>query len=298
MQRALSNLFAAHISRNPLGKLKRSSVKSLCYRCHSTYSLPSATVHVVPALEDNYMYVLIDTLTKSAVVVDPVEPTKVLNLISNETANLLAILTTHHHLDHCGGNSALLDLIGKELPVYGGDDRIPRLNKKVSHEDTFSLDRFLVKSLFTPCHTSGHMCYFIHSGDSSSDPVCFTGDTLFIAGCGRFFEGSAENMFSSLKILQSLPDNTKVFCGHEYTVSNLKFASHVEPHNKVTAEKLAWALERRSKQESTVPSSIGEELLYNPFMRVSEESVQKFTKESDPVAVMQTLRKCKDAFKA
>lgn len=298
MLSALRNLFSSQISRNVLCKSKMALRKSECCRCHSTYNLPSATVHILPALQDNYMYVMVDTLTKSALAVDPVEPTKVLNLIYEEKANLLAVLTTHHHLDHCGGNTTLLDLIGKELPVYGGDDRIASLNRKVSHEDTFTLDRFFIKSLFTPCHTSGHMCYFVQNGDSSSDPVCFTGDTLFVAGCGRFFEGSAENMLSSLEVLQSLPSNTKVFCGHEYTVSNLKFASHVEPNNKATADKLAWALERRSKHKPTVPSSIGEEQLYNPFMRVSEESVQSFAKESDAVAVMQVLRKCKDVFKA
>lgn len=183
------------------------------------------------------------------------------------------------------------------LTVYGGDDRVDALTKKVSHDDKLNLGSLHLKCLFTPCHTSGHICYYV-TGEEGETPVVFTGDTLFIGGCGRFFEGTADMMYKALiEVLGSLPRNTKVFCGHEYTVQNLKFAEYVEPDNSAIKEKLAWAEEQRRENIPTVPSTIAEEFAYNPFMRVREKGVQSHAKKTDPIATMGAIRSEKDVFK-
>nr|XP_054499355.1 hydroxyacylglutathione hydrolase-like protein isoform X2 [Agelaius phoeniceus] len=155
-----------------------------------------------------------------------------------------------------------------------------------------------VRCLFTPCHTSGHMCYFMWEDDSPDAPALFSGDTLFVGGCGQFFEGTAEQMHTNLtQILGTLPKDTKIFCGHECTVRNLKFALKVEPENEVVKEKLAWAKQRDDEDLPTVPSTLQEEFLYNPFLRVTEEAVQRFTGRTDPVEVLRALRSHRDNFK-
>ncbi|OWK50487.1 Hydroxyacylglutathione hydrolase-like protein [Lonchura striata] len=155
-----------------------------------------------------------------------------------------------------------------------------------------------VRCLFTPCHTSGHMCYFMWEDDSPDAPALFSGDTLFVGGCGQFFEGTAEQMLTNLtQILGALPRDTKVFCGHECTVRNLKFALKVEPENEKVKEKLAWAKQRDDEDLPTVPSTLEEEFLYNPFLRLTEEAVQRFTGRTEPVEVLRALRSQRDNFK-
>jgi len=253
-------------------------------------------VEIIPALGDNYMYLLIDEYTNHAAIVDPVEPAKVIDCIKKENVKLTTVLTTHHHWDHAGGNEELCSKVAG-LSVYGGDTRIGALTDQVSHGDCLQVGKINIKCLFTPCHTSGHICYFIE-GSESLPPSVFTGDTLFVAGCGRFFEGTAEQMYHALvEVLGRLPPTTTVYCGHEYTVNNLKYALHVEPENRDILEKFEWAKNRRENKLPTIPSTIEEESKCNPFMRVSEESVQLHTKTTDPVATMAALRKEKDVFR-
>jgi len=167
-------------------------------------------VRILPALSDNYMYLVIDETTKEAAIVDPVDPPSVLKAVEEEKVKLTSVLTTHHHWDHAGGNA---DLVSKcpGLTVFGGDSRIGAINKEVSHNSEFDIGNIKVKCLFTPCHTSGHICYFVNDKDGTSEPAVFTGDTLFIAGCGKFFEGTPEQMYNALiNILGSLPDNTVI----------------------------------------------------------------------------------------
>lgn len=254
-------------------------------------------IELLPALSDNYMYLLVDTETKEAAVVDPVEPVKVLDAVRKQGVRLTTVLTTHHHWDHAGGNEKLTRLM-PGLRVYGGDDRVDALTKKVSHSHNFKIGSLNVKCLSTPCHTTGHICYFVTKEGSDEPPAIFTGDTLFVAGCGKFFEGTAEQMHRALiDILGRLPPETRVYCGHEYTVSNLKFARHVEPDNEVIKKKLAWAKEQCSNGEPTIPSTLADELTYNPFMRVKEKSVQDHVKQTDSTETMRSLRKEKDGFK-
>ncbi|XP_046402364.1 hydroxyacylglutathione hydrolase, mitochondrial isoform X2 [Ischnura elegans] len=260
-------------------------------------------IRILPALQDNYMYLVVDEVSKEAACVDPVEPEKVLRAVKEEGVKLTTVLTTHHHWDHAGGNKNLVKMatgLGDACPqlcVMGGDDRIEALTKKVSHGEEFNLGSLSVRCLSTPCHTSGHICYYV-SG-ANHPPVVFTGDTLFIAGCGRFFEGTPNQMYTALvEILGNLPDNTQVYCGHEYTIQNLKYAQHVEPANENIQDKMSWAHSKRSKEEPTVPSTIGEEKLINPFMRVLDPAVQQHAGQNEPIATMGFIRTEKDSFKA
>lgn len=229
--------------------------------------------------------------------VDPVNPEKALSELSVVAPNwkLTHVLTTHHHWDHAGGNKKFHEL-RPEVEILGGDSRVDAVSKIVENDFSFSLGSLNVKCIATPCHTSGHICYLV---SDEHDKAVFTGDTLFIAGCGKFFEGTPQQMHTALiGKLAALDKQTKVYCGHEYTVSNLKFAKHVEPDNQDIAKKLDWATKIRASGQFTVPSTIGEELLTNPFMRVNEQPVQRHTSCDDPVAVMGKLREEKNAFKA
>ncbi|CAI9728284.1 hydroxyacylglutathione hydrolase, mitochondrial-like [Octopus vulgaris] len=261
-----------------------------------TVSRPNMKIKLLPALQDNYMYLLIDEATKLCAAVDPVDPKLIMSAVQDEGVSLTTVLTTHHHWDHAGGNEGLVKL-APGIDVFGGDDRIPALTNHVSHGDELKLGSLNIKCLHTPCHTTGHICYFVTSNDDHQ-PAVFTGDTLFIGGCGRFFEGTANQMYDALvNILAALPKNTNVFCGHEYTVNNLKFAAHVEPQNEAVQEKILWAKEQRSQSKPTIPSTIGDELLFNPFMRVREASLQKYANLTDPIEVMKFIRIKKNDFK-
>jgi len=260
-------------------------------------------VKILPALSDNYMYLIIDQDTKEAAIVDPVDPNAVADAIIEENVNLTTVLTTHHHWDHAGGNKQLKDMM-PNLRFFGGDSRIDCLTTKVSHDTKLSIGQLSVTCLYTPCHTSGHICYYVTSNNSSdnNDKAVFTGDTLFIGGCGRFFEGSADQMNTSLNtILGALPGETNVYCGHEYTTANLKFGLHVEPDNQDIINALADAQKQRSKSppEPTVPSTIEREKLINPFMRVSLPTVRIHAGGTDcDIQTMQFIRAEKDNFKA
>nr|XP_032606912.2 hydroxyacylglutathione hydrolase-like protein isoform X5 [Taeniopygia guttata] len=260
-------------------------------------------VKVISVLEDNYVYLVIEESSRNAVAVDAAVPRRLLEIVRKEDVVLKAILTTHHHCarsarrDHARGNEELAQLL-PGLQVFGADERVGALTHRVSHGQELAFGSIRVRCLFTPCHTSGHMCYFMWEDDSPDAPALFSGDTLFVGGCGQFFEGTAEQMLTNLtQILGALPRDTKVFCGHECTVRNLKFALKVEPENEKVKEKLAWAKQRDDEDLPTVPSTLEEEFLYNPFLRVTEEAVQRFTGRTEPVEVLRALRSQRDNFK-
>ncbi|XP_074742081.1 hydroxyacylglutathione hydrolase, mitochondrial isoform X1 [Strix uralensis] len=266
-------------------------------RKSKTVTQADMKVELLPALTDNYMYLLIDEETKEAAIVDPVQPQKVLDAVKKHGVKLTTVLTTHHHWDHAGGNEKLVKM-ESGLRVYGGDSRVGALTQKVSHLTSLKVGSLNVKCLCTPCHTSGHICYYVTKPNSSEPPAVFTGDTLFVAGCGKFFEGTPEEMYRALiEILGSLDPKTRVYCGHEYTINNLKFARHVEPNNITIQEKLAWAKAKYDSGEPTIPSTIAEEFTYNPFMRVREKTVQQHAGETDPIRTMGAIRKEKDNFR-
>ncbi|XP_050422627.1 hydroxyacylglutathione hydrolase, mitochondrial isoform X1 [Adelges cooleyi] len=255
-------------------------------------------VQVLPALSDNFMYLLIDKTTGEAAIVDPVAPNTVWEAVKRENVKLTTILTTHHHWDHAGGNKELIDgNVGDPLTVIGGDDRIDGLTKMIDTSGTdLKIGLLDVKCLRTPCHTTGHVCYYVSTDEGS---VVFTGDTLFVGGCGRFFEGNAQQMYEALiEILSKLPENTAVFCGHEYSIQNLKFGLHVEPTNEDLLSLLKTVEVKRQAKEPCVPSTIGMEKLVNPFMRVGIASVQNATKTpGNSIETMRILRELKNDFK-
>ncbi|XP_073017506.1 hydroxyacylglutathione hydrolase cytoplasmic [Primulina eburnea] len=249
----------------------------------------------IPCLEDNYSYLIIEENTKQAAVVDPVEPHKILSVAQENGVDLKLVLTTHHHWDHAGGNDKIKQLV-PDIKIYGGSvDNVQGCTHKVENGDKLSLGADInILSLHTPCHTKGHISYFV-TGKEGEDPAVFTGDTLFIAGCGKFFEGTAEQMYQSLCVtLGSLPNPTQVYCGHEYTVKNLQFALTIEPENAKTSQKLTWAVQKRKEGLPTIPSSIKEELETNPFMRVDLPEVQGKVGCTSPVEALREIRQRKD----
>jgi len=256
----------------------------------------SMKIRILPALSDNYMYLLMDQDTKEAAIIDPVDPDSVIKAVEEEGVTLTTLLTTHHHWDHAGGNADLIKRV-PGLAVLGGDDRIDGVTRKVQHGDKLTVGGMDIECLFTPCHTTGHICYYV---TKNSDKAVFTGDTLFLGGCGRFFEGTAPQMYEALvKILGILPEETKVYCGHEYSLQNLPFGLHVEPDNKHIKDKIEWCKAQREATPPlpTVPSTIAEEWLINPFIRVGEATVQAHVGETDPVETMRAVRAEKDTFK-
>ncbi|OWZ20116.1 Hydroxyacylglutathione hydrolase [Phytophthora megakarya] len=231
-----------------------------------------------------------------AAAVDPVDAEKVYTRAKELQVTISMILTTHSHWDHAGGNRDLVELIQKrenrQIPVVGGPgNAVEAQTQTATDGDVLKLGALDVKVYFTPCHTRDHVLY--HCEDA-----LFTGDTLFIAGCGRFFSGNPAEMHYALnEVVAKLPEQTKIYCGHEYTSSNLRFAAHVEPDNEMVQKKLTWAMEKTQKGEPTVPSTVKEELETNPFMRVTDAGVHKFANgEKDPVKVMGIVRAAKDSF--
>ncbi|PKA61798.1 Hydroxyacylglutathione hydrolase cytoplasmic [Apostasia shenzhenica] len=252
-------------------------------------------IHHVPCLEDNYAYLIVDESTKEAAAVDPVEPEKVIGKAREIGADLKLVLTTHHHWDHAGGNKKIKQLVPGIKVVGGSLDNVEGCTDKVENGDRLNLGSDVnILSLHTPCHTKGHISYYVTSKDEE-EPAVFTGDTLFIAGCGKFFEGTAEDMYQSLCVtLGSLPRTTRVFCGHEYTEKNLRFASTVEPDNEKLSQKLHWAQQQRNAKLPTIPSSIGEEFETNPFMRVDLPEIQVKIGCRSAVEALRELRRRKD----
>ena len=253
-------------------------------------------VSVVPvaAFKDNYVWTLRNA--SHAAVVDPGEARPVLDYLQREKLSLAAILATHHHPDHVGGIAELRRSF--DVPVYGPkNEPIETLTRPVSEGDEVRVPELDVtfSVLDIPGHTRAHIAYY-------GAGALFCGDTLFACGCGRVFEGTAEQMMTSLDKLAALPDDTKVYCGHEYTLANIGFAKAVEPGNTALTRREARDRRLRAEGKPTLPSRLGDEKATNPFLRCREpaviESANKYlgTRVADPVRVFAAIREWKNRF--
>ena len=250
------------------------------------------------ALSDNYIFLLYDDQENIAAVVDPAEAEPVLQKLAELKAELVAIFNTHHHNDHVGGNKQLIQRF-PNLTVYGGAEdrgRIPGQQVFLQEGDRVHFGNRTGEVLFIPGHTRAHIAYYFFPTKSSEAGELFCGDTLFAGGCGRLFEGTPTQMVSSLGKLRSLPDHTRVWCAHEYTLKNLQFALTVDSENTELQRRYDEVKNSRSRQEATVPSLLGVEKLTNPFLRWEQSSLQSLTKSSDPVQTFARLRGMKDRF--
>ena len=252
------------------------------------------SVSPVRAFQDNYIWVL--RRDGKAAVVDPGDARPVLDYLRAEKLKLSAILNTHHHADHVGGNAQLLQHY--KVPVYGPyDERIPTVTHRLREGDRFTLAEFgIVFSIFEiPGHTRSHIAFY-------GGGLLFCGDTLFACGCGRLFEGTPQQMHTSLSKLATLPDATRVYCGHEYTLSNIRFAKAAEAANPELAKWEQAASALRARDEPTLPSTIGQEKVANPFLRCNQPEIIAAASRyagkplKDPVSVLGAIRDWKNNF--
>ena len=229
-------------------------------------------IQIIPCLQDNYSYLIIDEENNIACVVDPSEADPIIKYLENTQIKLKFILNTHHHYDHVGGNQKLKEKYGASVVGYEGDkERIPGIDILVNDQETWIYKNFEAKIIHVPGHTLGHICFYFHK-----DKSVFTGDTLFSLGCGKIFEGTYAQMFDSLMKLKELPKNTKVYCGHEYTLQNSKFCNVHDENNKNLKTKVNDIKIKLKTGGSTIPSTMKDELECNIFLR--SNNVETFSK--------------------
>ena len=255
-------------------------------------------IHLVPAFQDNYIFVIHDAEQHRAAVVDPGDAAPVLATLQDLGAPLTSIFNTHHHSDHVGGNQRLLQHF-PDAVVYGGAEdqgRIPgqQVFLKEGDEVTFAGRR--AKIYFVPGHTRAHIAYYFEPTESESWGELFCGDTLFAGGCGRLFEGTPTEMVGSLSKLRQLPDRTRVWCAHEYTLKNLRFAITVDPDNVALQQRLETVKEARNRHQATVPADLALEKQTNPFLRWDQPELQNAVSGTSPVQTFARLRGQKDMF--
>ena len=232
-------------------------------------------IQIIPCLQDNYSYLIIDEGNNTACVIDPSEADPVIKYLENNKIKLKFILNTHHHYDHVGGNQKLKEKYGASIVGFKGDrGRIPGIDILVNDQETWTYGNFKAKVIHVPGHTLGHICFYFYKEES-----VFTGDTLFSLGCGKIFEGTYSQMFNSLMKLKELPPNTKVFCGHEYTQQNSNFCITHDKNNENLKAKINSMEVKLKGGLPTIPSTIKDELECNIFLRSG--SVEAFSKLRD-----------------
>lgn len=250
----------------------------------------------VPMLSDNYSWILHDAPSGSTAVVDPAEEEPIVRALESRGWTLTHILNTHHHWDHTGGNLALKERY-KNLTIVGpraDRERIPGIDVELEDGDVLYLGTSKMQCFDTPGHTKGHVTYYFKDAKA-----LFPGDTLFLMGCGRLFEGTPEDMWHSLSKLVRLPRDTMVYCAHEYTLSNAKFAVHVDPSNPALQKRFKEVEECRKNGIPTVPSSLGVELDTNPFLRPWSKEIRSTLHIHDDASDSEAfgvIRKAKDSF--
>ncbi|MBW4527822.1 MAG: hydroxyacylglutathione hydrolase [Phormidium tanganyikae FI6-MK23] len=252
-------------------------------------------IYRISALSDNYIFLMYDATQQIAAVVDPGEARPVLQKLEELGAKLVAIFNTHHDRDHVGGNSAIHDRFPNAI-VYGGihdRGRIPGQQVELNAGDRVQFSDRTAEVLFVPGHTRGHIAYYFPPrADEPGELFC--GDTLFSAGCGRLKEGTPAQMVNSLSQIRALPDNTRVWCAHEYTLNNLKFAVTVDRQNPDLQARLAEV--QAAQNQPTIPTHLGLEKRTNPFLRWDTPEIQAAMDRTDAVETFAALRQKKDQF--
>lgn len=250
-------------------------------------------IRQIPVLNDNYVYLLHEPKRGVTAAVDPAVAAPVLKMLADTGWRLTHILNTHHHGDHTGGNLELKAATGCTIVGPRADHaRIPGIDVEVGEGDEYALGAAAARVFDVPGHTRGHIAYWF-----SGSRALFCGDTLFLMGCGRLFEGTPAQMWTSLGKLRVLPPDTRVYCAHEYTQSNARFALTVEPANAALAERARLVDALRAAGRPTVPATLGEELATNPFLRADQPSLQAAAgTPGDAVATFAAIRRRKDVF--
>ena len=232
-------------------------------------------IEIIPCLQDNYSYLVIDEKKNNACVIDPGESAPIIKYLDDNKINLKFILNTHHHYDHIDGNKDLKKKYKAKILGYQGDkDRIPNIDVLLKDGEIWKEENFESKIIYVPGHTLGHICFYFFK-----DKAVFTGDTLFSLGCGRLFEGTYAQMFMSLNKIKELPLDTKIFCGHEYTLSNSKFCAAHDKNNRNLKKKILEIKKKLNNNLPTIPTTIKEELECNIFLRAN--NLETFSKLRD-----------------
>lgn len=252
-------------------------------------------IEPIKAFNDNYIWLV--TTNEGSIVIDPGEAEKTLKYLRVNDLKLDAILITHHHFDHTGGIGDMLKF-SNNIDVFGPNNNISNINKRLKDGDTLNIIGIEFQIIEIPGHTLDHIAYY---SPNKGNPILFCGDTLFASGCGRVFEGTFEQMHHSLQKLKSLPEKTKIYAGHEYTESNLKFALEVEPLNQNIISRYNEVKKLTNKGIPTLPSTLELELKINPFLRCETKEVQnsvikQFNTSKNENAIFKALRQWKDNF--
>jgi len=252
-------------------------------------------IEPIKAFDDNYIWLM--TTNEGSIVIDPGESINLLKAIEQKNLKLDAILITHHHYDHTGGIEELL-MKYPNLKVYGPNNNLDSIKSRLIDGEILNVIGIDFKVIEIPGHTLDHIAYYANINNS---PILFCGDTLFAGGCGRVFEGTFDQMYESLLKLKKLPQNTRIYCGHEYTINNLKFAKAVEPDNIDLITRYNDAINLRKNNKPTLPSTLSIELKTNPFLRAEKNNVQKiisnkFKTGFSEKEIFSALRQWKDNF--
>jgi len=252
------------------------------------------SVEPIKAFTDNYIWLV--STNEGSIVIDPGESKSIQKLIDNKTIDLKGILITHHHYDHTNGLSELVKK--NKLEVYGPVNNIDGINHRLNDKDKISIIGIDFDVISIPGHTLDHIGFY---SANANNPILFCGDTLFAGGCGRIFEGTYEQMFSALKKITKLPTNTNIYCGHEYTLSNLKFALEADDTNKELIEEFKKVENKINSNIPSLPTTLDKELKVNPFLRcdninIQNKIIEKFKVSNNELEVFTALRKWKDNF--
>ena len=252
------------------------------------------SVEPIKAFTDNYIWLV--STNEGSIVIDPGESKNIQKLIDNKTIDLKGILITHHHYDHTNGLSELVKK--NELEVYGPVNNIDGINHRLNDKDKISIIGIDFDVMSIPGHTLDHIGFY---SANANNPILFCGDTLFAGGCGKIFEGTYEQMFHALKKITKLPTNTNIYCGHEYTLSNLKFALEADHTNKELIEEFKKVENKINSNIPSLPTTLDKELKVNPFLRcdninIQNKIIEKFKVSNNELEVFTALRKWKDNF--